>query len=150
MIVMMTNRSNEYRALGTFCESVTFSKRSGVLRRPPEIEVAALAATQARAAPAPVLAIRGFVVKPPRVHGQPLHAEVVAAAGLPVVEGVDAWAARQPCPQGMGAQRRGREQPRRLRAEQHDHVDAGQAGEVRWAADEALRRVDLSRQRRRA
>src|SRR5208337_3690417 len=54
MIVMMTNRSDEYRAFGTFGKSVTFPKRSGVLRRPPEIEVAALAATQARAAPAPV------------------------------------------------------------------------------------------------
>ena len=73
MIVMMTNRPDEYRALGTFGKSVTFPKRSGVLRRPPEIEVAALAASQARAAPAPVLAIRGFVMKPPRVHGQPLH-----------------------------------------------------------------------------
>jgi hypothetical protein len=70
---MMTNRSDEYRTFRAFSKSVTFPKRSGVLRRPPEIEVAALAASQARAAPAPVLAIRGFVMKPPRVHRQPLH-----------------------------------------------------------------------------
>ena len=73
VIVMMTNRSDEYRAFGTFGKSVAFPKRSGVLRRPPEVEVAALAASQARAAPALVLAIRGFVMKPPRVHRQPLH-----------------------------------------------------------------------------
>ena len=70
---MVTNRSDEYRTFGTFGKPVAFPKRRGVLWRPPEIEVAALAASQARASPAPVFAIRGFVMKPPRVHGQPLH-----------------------------------------------------------------------------
>src|ERR1017187_8386733 len=79
------------------------------------------------------------------VHGDPLHAHVVRAARLTVVERVDAGAARDAGPDRVAPRSLRREQERGLGAEERDDVDARQRREVRGAAvvrDKDLRKPE--------
>ena len=73
MVVVVANIPEKYGAFGSLCKAVVVSQRRRILRRPPSVEMTALVSSQARPAPAAVLAVSRLVVQPARSDRQALH-----------------------------------------------------------------------------
>jgi hypothetical protein len=87
MIVMMPDVAQEKGTFRHLREICRFFEGSGVLRRPPSVEMAAMIAAKARTAPAAVYTLGCFVVQPLGVDTQTLQQE-----GRPFADGIASMA----------------------------------------------------------